>query len=132
MNVHLTWYRRVVWFGIAANMWFALLALYAPQRLLQLMRLRQIEATVWLRNVGMLLGLVSMFNAGAAVAPTRYPLYSWLVAIARLIAGSFFLGVVLFNPHSSSERPKAFVPLFLFDSTMGVICSVLLRRGLRR
>ena len=132
MNAHLKWFRRVVWFGIVGNMSFALTALYAPSKLLRLMGLRRIEATVWLRNVGMLLVLVSLFNAGAAAAPTRYPLYSWLVPIARLIAASFFLRVSLFNPHRSSERPRAFIPLFLFDFTMGIICSILLRRGLGR
>jgi hypothetical protein len=131
-NPYLKWYSRVVWFGIAANMSFALAALYAPARLLKVMRLREPEATVWLRNVGMLLINVSLFNAGAALASRRYPLYSWFVPAARLIAATFFFRVVVFNPHRSSERPKAFLPLFAFDFAMGVICSVLLFLGLPR
>jgi hypothetical protein len=131
MNAHLQWYRRVVWFGIVANMSFALTALYAPDKLQKLMGLRRLNATVWLRNVGMLLVLVSMFNAGSAAAPARYPLYSWFVPIARLIASSFFLRIVLFNPNRSSERPQAFLPLGVFDGTMGIICSILLYFGLR-
>lgn len=123
-------YSRVVWFGIGANMSFALLALYAPARLLKLMGLRQNVTTVWLRNVGMLLVLVSMFNAGSAVAPARYPLYSWFVPIARLIAAAFFFKVRLTNAFNSTEKPRAFLPLGVFDLTMGIICSVLLRRGL--
>jgi hypothetical protein len=93
MKGSLSWYRCVVWFGIGANLSFAGLALYAPARLLKLMGLRQDVTTVWLRNVGMLLVLVSMFNAGSALAPTRYPLFSWMVPIARLIAAAFFFEV---------------------------------------
>ena len=130
MNTHLKWYQRVVWFGVAANASFALVALVAPSRLQRMFGLKPLRGTIWLRNVGMLLGLVSMFNAGSAVAPRRYPLYSWFVPIARLIAGLFFFRVAAFNPHASSERPKAFFPLFVFDTTMGVICSVLLHLGL--
>ncbi|HEX2043387.1 MAG TPA: hypothetical protein VHF24_12200 [Acidimicrobiales bacterium] len=131
MNPYLTWYRRAVWFGITANMSFALTALYAPAKLLKTMRLRPIASTAWLRNVGMLLVVTSLFNAGAARDPRRYPLYSYFVPTARLIAGSFFLGIVIRNPHSSSERPRAFAPLFVFDTTMGVVCAGLLYLGLR-
>lgn len=131
LNPYLTWYRRAVWFGITANMSFALTALYAPAKLLKVMRLRPIASTAWLRNVGMLLVVTSIFNAGAARDPRRYPLYSYLVPTARLIAGSFFLGIVARNPQSSSERPRAFAPLFVFDTTMGLVCAALLYLGLR-
>ena len=131
MNPYFKWYRRVVWFGVSANMSFALAALYAPGRLLKAMKLDPVVSTVWLRNVGMLLVNVSLFNAGAAQDPRRYPRYSYFVAAARLIAGLFFFRVAVFNPSSSSERPKAFVPLFVFDTAMGLICAGLLYRGFR-
>jgi len=118
-----------VWFGIFANMSFAVTALYAPQRIQDGLGLRRLVSTVWLRNVGMLLVLVSMFNAGAARAPYRYPLYAWLVAIARLIASFFFFRVAFFNPQSSSERPRTFLTLGIFDLTMGLICGLLLYLG---
>ena len=131
LNPYFRWYRRIVWFGVTANMSFALAALYAPGRLLKAMKLQPIGSTVWLRNVGMLLVNVSLFNAGAARDPRRYPRYSYYVAAARLIAGLFFFRVWLFNPLSSSERPKAFVPLFVFDTTMGLVCAGLLYLGFR-
>lgn len=105
MNTYLKWYQRVVSFGVLANLSFALVALVAPGRLQRLFGLKPLRETIWLRNVGMLLCLVSIFNAGSAVAPRRYPLYSWFVPLARLIAGSFFFRVAVFNPHGSSERP---------------------------
>jgi hypothetical protein len=132
MSSSLRWYQRAVWLGISYNMGFALVALYNPDKLQKLMGLRPLDATIWLRNVGMLLVLVSIFNAGAALAPARYPLYSYLVCIARLIAGFFFFRVSYFNPHRSSERPRAFLPLFVFDGGMGLLCTTLLTLGLRR
>lgn len=132
MNPYYRWYSRLAWFGLICNMIFAAFALWAPQRLQRAMRLNPLTGTVWLRNVGMLLMNVSIFNAGAALDPGRYPLYSYLVSVARLIAGLFFFRVVFQNPEESTHRPRAFSPLWLFDSTMGVICAVLLTLGLRR
>lgn len=132
MNSYLKWYSILTWFGLIANSTFAAFALWAPDRLQRAMRLNPLMGTVWLRNVGMLLLDVSIFNAGAALDPARYPLYSYLVSVARLIAGFFFFRVVFWNPEVSTVRPRAFSPLWLFDSVMGVICAVLLTLGLRR
>ena len=130
MNSYLKWFARVVWFGISLNLTFAFTALYAPDILVKALRLQRLQSTIWLRNVGMLLVLVSMFNAGAAAAPTRYPLYSWFVPLARLIASSFFFRVSFFNPHRSSERPIALLPLCLVDGALGLVCATLLQLGL--
>ena len=131
MNRYLRWYSRIAWFGLISNSIFAGFALWAPTRLQQALRLNPLIGTVWLRNVGMLLINISIFNAGAALDPARYPLYSYLVSVARMIAGFFFFRVVFFNPEASANRPRAFAPLWLFDMTMGVICAVLLTLGLR-
>src|SRR5262245_1182914 len=112
------------------NLWFCLTAWFAPARILRLMGLEQTTRNVWLRNVGMLLVNVSLFNAVAALDPTRYPLLSYSVAAARLIASLFFLMVSQLGMRSSTERPKAFVPLMIFDFTMGVVCGALLYKGL--
>ena len=127
---YLTWYRRAVWFGVVMNLWFCLTAWFAPERILHKMGLDPTTRNVWLRNVGMLLVNVSLFNAVAALDPTRYPLLSYSVAAARLIAASFFLMVSQLGMRSSTERPKAFVPLLIFDFTMAVVCAALLRKGL--
>jgi hypothetical protein len=127
---YLTWYRRAVWFGVVMNLWFCLTAWFAPERILRKMGLDQTTRNVWLRNVGMLLVNVSLFNAVAALDPTRYPLLSWSVAAARLIASSFFLQVSQLGLRRSTERPKAFAPLMIFDFTMAVVCAGLLYKGL--
>jgi hypothetical protein len=129
VNPYVRWYSIAVWFGIVANLAFCLTAWFAPERVLKLLKLNQTKNTMWLRNVGMLLVNLSIFNAGAALAPLRYPLNSWLVPIARLIAAFFFFQVALKDLRGSTERPKSFLALLIFDFSMGVICSLLLYLG---
>jgi hypothetical protein len=130
LNTYLRWYSRVVWFGILVNAIFWVPAWFAPPFLINSLGLDGNFFTIWLRNVGMLLVLVGIFNAAAALAPARYPLLSWSVIAARLIAASFFLEVWLFNSHRSSDRPEVFMWFFLVDASLGIIKGVLLYRGL--
>jgi hypothetical protein len=130
MNNYLRWYQRAVWFGIFANLAFCLTAWFAPERVLKAMGLQVTANNVWLRNVGMLLVNVSLFNAGAALAPLQYPAYSWFVALARLIAATFFFQVSLKNLQGCTERPRSFRALLAFDFSMAVICGTLLYKGL--
>ncbi len=129
MNRYVRWYSFAVWFGIAMNLAFCLTAWFAPERILKALQLKPRTNTVWLRNVGMLLVNLSMFNAGAAIDPLRYPLYAWLVPAARLIAAFFFFQISLADLRHSTERPKSFITLMVFDFSMGVICSALLWLG---
>jgi hypothetical protein len=125
----LAWYRRVVGVGIFWNLVFAMNSLYAPPRIHAFLKLRPLQRTIWLRNVGMLLVLVSMFNAGSLLNPMRYPLFSWMVPTARLIASFFFFRVAIQNPWHSSDRPKSFLLLAAFDGTFGLVCAYLLNRN---
>jgi hypothetical protein len=129
MNRYVRWYSLAVWFGIAMNLAFCLTAWFAPERILKALHLDPTPRTMWPRNVGMLLVNLSMFNAGAAIDPLRYPLNAWLVSAARLTAGFFFFQISLADLRHSTERPKAFVALMVFDFSMGVICAVLLWLG---
>ena len=52
-----------------------------------------------------------------------------LMLVGMLIASFFFFQIVFKDLRSSTERPKSYIPLMLFDFTMGVICSVLLYLG---
>jgi hypothetical protein len=125
----LAWYRRIVGVGIFWNLVFAFNSLYAPPRIHSFLHLRPLGRTIWLRNVGMLLVLVSMFNAGSLLNPMQYPLFSWMVPAARLIASFFFFRVAIQNPWHSSDRPKSFLLLAVFDGTFGLVCAYLLNRN---
>ena len=102
MNKYTKGFCILVWLGILVNAVFWVPALFAPQIIIKALEIDPNFSTVWLRNVGMLLLLVAIFNAGAAVAPGRYPLYSWFVVLARLIAASFFLEIWLVDGLGSS------------------------------
>jgi hypothetical protein len=87
---------------------------------------------VWLRNVGMLLLLVAIFNGAAAISPQRYQLFAWLVVVARLIAASFFLEIWLLDHYTSSDRPDVFKWFFITDASFGIVKGITLYLGLRQ
>lgn len=130
MNSYLQWYGRVVWFGILVNAAFWVPALFAPDFISKVLGHDSDFYTVWLRNVGMLLILVGIFNAVAAHAPDRTPVFAWAVALARLIASLFFLEVWLLNSHNSSDRPAVFMYFFLTDFSFAIVKATLLQLGL--
>ena len=130
MNVYLRWFGRVTWLGIAVNAGFWVPALFHPTFIADTLDVADPEFRIWLRNVGMLLILVGIWNAAGAHAPHHRPLFAWLVPLARAIASLFFLEVWLFNSFNSSDRPAAFMLLFLIDGTFAVVKSILLQLGL--
>lgn len=132
MNAYTKGFSIVVWIGIAANALFWVPALVHPDTMIKILDIDEDFYTIWLRNVGMLLILVAIFNAAAALAPGRYPLVSWLVVAARLIAASFFLEVYLFNSLHSSDHPEVFLWFFIADGTFGTVKGALLYLGLRQ
>src|SRR4029078_5411412 len=91
MNKYLKWFRLIVWIGILVNLSVAIPAILAPQLLNITFGLGPEVSDVWLRNVGMLLLSISMFYAGAAADPLRFPAYSWLVTLSRLIPAGLLL-----------------------------------------
>ena len=130
MNTYEKWFSGVVWIGILVNLTLWLPALVAPSMVITFFNIEGDFWTVWLRNVGMLLLLVALFNAAAALAPSRYPLLSWFVVLARLIAATFFLEIWLFNSLHSSDRPEVFMYMFFTDCSFGVLKGALLYRAL--
>ena len=130
MNAYAKWYSRVVWFGIAVNALFWIPALFAPSLINHLFNLDPAYYTVWLRNVGMLLILVGIFNALAAKDPARYPALSWGVVVARAIASLFFFEIWTINLWNSSDNPGVFGYLFLVDGMFALLKGILLRRAL--
>ena len=84
MNRYRTGFSIVVWFGIFANALFWVPALVAPNIVINTFNIEGDFWTIWLRNVGMLLLLVGLFNAASALAPTRYPMVSGFIVLSRL------------------------------------------------
>ena len=96
MNIYAKWFGRVVWLGIAGNILFGLLGLFAPDTLFALFDLESASPTVWARDAGLFIIFVSFFYIPAARDPFRYPYYAWLLVIARLAYVAFwFIGVAV-------------------------------------
>ena len=132
MNASLNGFRIMVVVGVLVNAAFWGPALIAPQMINDTLGFDPGYHTVWLRNVGMLLLIVSIANAAAALDPYRYRLFAWLVVVGRLIAASFFLEIWLFDTLESSDWPNAFKWFFLTDASLGAIKGILLYAALKQ
>jgi hypothetical protein len=132
MNVRLNGFRIVVVLGVLVNAAFWGPALVAPQMINDTFGLDPDYYTVWLRDAGMLLLLVSITNVAAAIDPIRYRLFAWLVVVGRLIAASLFLEIWLFDTLESSDRPDSFMWFFVTDASLGTIKGILLYTGLKQ
>ena len=96
MNTYAKWFGRVVWVGIIGNILYGLLGLFAPDTLFALFSLEPASPTVWVRDAGLFVILLSLFYIPAAQDPVRYRYYAWLLVIARLSYVVFwFVGVVV-------------------------------------
>ncbi len=90
------WFCWLVWIGIAVNLPFGFLGLFAPNTLTSIFGLPQPASTVWVRDAGLFLIFISLFYIPAALDPFRYQFNAYLLVISRLCFAAFwFLGVWL-------------------------------------
>lgn len=132
MNGYLRWWQRVVGFGLLVNFVSGLAALVMPQQVQRALRLEPLAGTAWLRLAGLMLVNVSIYGLGTLRDPAKHPLNAQLASWERLGSGLFSLQVALRNPLQSATRPKAFLPLGLFDTTVSIAGIVLLHLGFRK
>jgi len=86
-----TWFQRVMWVGIFANVALALPALLWPAEMLALSTLPDAVPLVWVRFSSLLLILLSSFYVPAALDCRRARVSAWLATTARLAGTIFFL-----------------------------------------
>ena len=87
-----TWFRRVLWLGIVANIALAIPTLAAPEMMMAFSRLPPATPVLWPRFAGLLLILLSVFYMPAGVDPRRYRVVAWLAVLSRLAGVIFFVG----------------------------------------
>jgi hypothetical protein len=117
------WFGRVVWIGIVLNVVFVLQEVLAPDLVNVSVGLQPGFPTVWNRaHASMVLGLTLLY-VPAAVDPLRYPAYSWLLVLSRLVASCFW-GWCL------ASGQGAFVPYLMMDGAFCVLQGVLLQAAL--
>lgn len=105
------WLRRTIWLGVIANFGLGLPAVFAPETILGLLRLRPTGDPLWTSTAALALLILSLFYLPGADHPVRYRANAWLAEVARLAGVVFFLAI----------WPGEY-PLFaLFDGTFFVL-----------
>lgn len=104
-----TWFRRVLWIGIFANLALSIPTMLAPQAMMAWSRLPPASPLVWPSFAGLLLILLSIFYIPAAVDPNRYRVVAWLAVMARLAGVIFFIGF-----HSVEYHALGYIDLVFF------------------
>ena len=104
-----TWFKRVLWIGILANLALSIPTLLAPERIMAMSGLPPATPLLWPRFAGLLLILLSVFYMPAGFDPNRYRVVAWLAVMARLAGVVFFL---LFQP--AEYRALGYIDLVFF------------------
>lgn len=97
-----TWASVVIWIGIPPNLYFAAPALFAPGFIARRTGLRPGTETVWLRNAGLLILIITAYHVIAAIDPERFTVVAWGTVAGRLAAGVYWLVVA----RSQAVRPE--------------------------
>lgn len=132
MNSYTKWFSIVVWIGILVNTLFWVPALFSPSSISQMLDMPPNLYNVWLRDAGMLLLALSLFNVAVARAPHKYQLFAWLVVVARVMGAAMWLEIWLFDVLDSAPAPEVFMTFFIGDFSFAIIKGVLLYLGLRK
>ncbi len=85
-----TWFQRVMWAGIIANLALAIPTLLWPAQMQTLARLPAATPLVWVRFSSLLLILLTSFYVPAAIDARRYRTNAWLGTGGRLAGVLFF------------------------------------------
>ena len=85
-----TWFQRVMWVGIVANVGLALPALLWPAEMLGISNLPAAVPLVWVRFSSLLLILLSSFYVPSAIDCRRHSVNAWLATASRLAGVIFF------------------------------------------
>ena len=107
-KAYLKWFSIVVWIGIVPNLYFAIPAFFVPSFIVNTLGLADGFETVWLRNAGLLILIISLYHALAALKPATYPIVGWLIITGRLLAAVYWLIVVLSLWDTSSNPQTQF------------------------
>ena len=130
-NKFLKWFSIVTWLGVPVNLYFAFPAFFVPDYTIETLDLNSEFSTVWLRNAGLLIFIITAYHILAAISPARYAAVAWMVIGGRLVAAVYWL-IVAMDWWSTSESPDSFIPFLIGDLAFGGISSVLLYIGLRK
>lgn len=128
MSASMKIFRISLLIGFAVNMVFAIPAFFAPRFLEMMFDVGTTDTTVWLRNVGILLVIISTMYLAVFRDAFRYLFIGYLAIAGRFAAGCFFLVLVLFADYPSGFAVIAGNDLIL-SSLQAVLWYLVLREG---
>lgn len=119
-------FRLLVSIGLAANLCFALPALFAPRFLESIVDIGASNTPYWLQSAGVLLIIISMMCVPAIRDPFRY-----LFIACLLIAGRFAAGLLFLIGTLAMAYPDGFLLLAIGDLALSSTQALLLYGVLR-
>jgi mono/diheme cytochrome c family protein len=121
-NTYAKWFSRIAWLGIVFNLLFVATELFAPNLVNVSLGMPVTANTSWnLAHAAMVLGLTVLYIP-AAVSPLRFPAYTWLIVLSRLIAVALWWYLLKSTP--------GFIQCLVPDATFGVLEGILLQLAL--
>ena len=88
----------VIALGIPPNLYFAFPAFFFPSYIVKRTSERPLAETVWLRNAGLLIFIITAYHVIAAIDPERFQAIAWGTVGGRLAAGVYWLIVATSKP----------------------------------
>src|SRR5690349_8075458 len=88
--VYARWFSVVVWLGILFNLLFVATQVFAPDYINISLGVPLGTSTVWNIAHGMMVLALTILYIPAAIAPLRYPGYSWMIVVSRLLAAALW------------------------------------------
>jgi hypothetical protein len=95
----------VLWLGVPPNLYFAFPAFFNPLWGVKRTSYRSLAETVWLRNAGLLIFIITAGHIVAAIDPERFEAVAWLTVGGRLAAGVYWVVVALSRPVPAESGP---------------------------
>ena len=92
------WASVVLWLGIPPNLYFAFPAFFYPPFAIKKTSFSTFRETVWLRNAGLLIFIITAGHIVAAIDPERFQAVAWLTVGGRISAGVYWVVVALSKP----------------------------------
>ena len=121
-NSYARWFSRIAWIGILINLVFVATEFFAPDLVNVSLGAPVTGSTVWnIAHAAMVLAL-SILYIPAAIAPLRYPAYTWLIVASRWIAVAVWAYI--------SRTSPGFIQSLILDGIFGLTEGVLLQLAL--
>lgn len=124
INSYIRWFSRVVWLGILFNIAFVAAQLFAPNFVNASLGVPIGESTIWNVAHGAMVLALTVLYVPAAIAPLRYPGYTWMIVVSRFLAVILWLDIYRSSP--------GFLQCAIADGTFGIAEAILLQLGLPR